>query len=651
MKVTKKDLKDLFDLVEGVEYPLHFVAGVNQVGGVKYYYHDAPPNMLYFLKATPFVPNFYRWGMSQKNLFPIHEEERTIRDVSTYTPQGKKNKIFKNLILNLQRDFENRRLPVATPKMKLLPPQMPSPQRTPVSGDYSPIGTDITFDSFIDPAIVSKLKYKPSMYNVQPEEAIGWVLFTDPNITKPINEAKVFYYNPFGYAYNSQNRYGCKYVGNVPHTKPQNPDIIDIAMVMFGVCPKKNPMLKKILAYDLAKNLEKAGIRVDQSGNKLVIHFAPSMFTGNIFGKWAKKLVREVRKLGKKFEKSVTSPIRDMLKKKAPGVWGVIDKLDKKLGWNDIVKKYNKTVDVLVKKYGAKLMETAIMSGASYVGANYGGNIGLSGDEVKNLTRATIKVGSGLSSKDKSQLLDVLQNSVNVTDLASGDMKAITGNILTNVKNEMIGQKGTEGEDDWNTFRDTLGSMIKDAKGEAKKIFDQNVAPKIAPIARTSEQYKEMYSAFFKEESKPKVKESQIESVAKKELDDNLPLTKREDITETMKKVTGKDLITYQGLTYDEAIDKAREYEQDAFTLVSIPSGWRLPVVQKHFDTEYEKAGIRIPFENKKFLGKRYDDAFAYAEKMANADLPLGKKVPFYWEEPYVKQYFDNYANKLNRML
>lgn len=492
-KISKKDIRALCELAGAAESPIQFLAGVsnsqnNSVGSVRYYLKDVPHNdrsFIYFMKAVPFVPDFNRFPMAfDRNRLPRHEVQRSMCDVSTYTPECKRNKIFKHLMLNLQKDFELRKTPFPLQQMDLISPQTPSMYRPyvaydaraevsgPFNGIPAPIGTNIKFDDFLNTNVIDNMLYTPTNHprrrNIYPEKAIGWMVFSDPAITKPINEAKVFYYNPFGFVGSNNN----------PVYKNRG-DLASVVCLFNGINPVTNPRLRKIIGFELARLMQRDGCIPHQSRKGLAMLLPTGETVSGLFDKWTKKLVRYVKKVGKKIEKGFTTPIRNYLKEKAPGVWGVIDKIDKKLGVEKTLKKFGGKLTSLAEKYGPKLMEAATNAAVSAT-ASY---VGVDPAMAQKYTQMAIKTADHLSSGKKDKLLKVAVNAFSETDINKGDVGEIVGDMLTSVKDQMVSTKGKEGTQDFNSFLNIVQDMYKEGKKEMTKVIkEEKVTEKLEPV-------------------------------------------------------------------------------------------------------------------------------------------------------------------------
>ena len=492
-KITKSDLLALLTIAGQAKSPIQFLAGANrEVGSVRYYIKDVPHNgrsFIYFLKAVPNVADFWRWPMSfDRDRQLRHESQRSMCDVSTYTPAPQRNKIFKHLMLNLQKDFELRSVPFPLQQMELMAPQSPSMFRPivannpmipnsgvsgPFNGIPAPIGTNISFDDFLNTDVIDNMQYMPSNHprgrNIYPEKAIGWMVFSDPAITQPINEAKVFYYNPFGF------------VGNTKEPVYKQ-DLASVVCLFNGINPKTNPRLRKLIGMEMARVMQRDGCIPIQNHQGLAMVLPPGESVGNLFGKWSKKLTKWVKHTGKKIEKGLTTPMRNWMKEKAPGVWKIIDSVDKKLGVEKILKKYGVTLEVMAKKYGAKLMEAAVNAAVS-TAASY---VGVDPKLAQKYTMVAIKTADQLSSGKKADLLKIASTAFSAADINKGDVGEIVSSMLTSVKDQMVGEKGVEGKQDFNSFLNIVQDMYTEGKKEMTKVLkEEKVAEKIEPLLQS----------------------------------------------------------------------------------------------------------------------------------------------------------------------
>lgn len=487
MMLSSNFIGKLFDLANKEKHIIQLVSGYN-TGQIKYYISQAPsdfsgfmkinPNMvkdasLLFHKAVPYVPNFYDLPMSfDSDRLPSNYRSAKITDYSQYGP-GKITKIIDDLVLNTDEDFINRHSPVPLDRYNLYRPNCPQAYRPLINVcgvGVDPIGTSIDFDHFIDGRLVNQYEFKPenhpSKYTYYPENPLGFVIFTDPRIKRPIKSAIVQYYSPFG-----DTKFRNRSHGTVEYNTAEP---IDYYLNLLGINSMKgNQFLRKLAAFELAKGLEQEeGIPCNMIDGKLTVMMPSQVYanktTSGIFDSWVKKLTRQVKKLGKKIEKSFTTPLRNQLKEKMPAVWASIDKLDKSIGFERTMKKFGTQLDGIAEKYGSKLMEAAVNAAASRAGAY----VGMDPDTVKTITNVTVKTADFLTNKDKDKLAKLIDN-VDSDALMRGDITSITNDIMGSIKGKMIDEKGGEGLTDYNNLVNLLGEMKQDFIKEGTKTIEK----------------------------------------------------------------------------------------------------------------------------------------------------------------------------------
>ena len=232
------------------------------------------------------------------------------------------------------------------------------------------------------------------------------------------------------------------------HNMKEGLDLASITMVMLGICPKKNPKVRKIIGFELAKALDRTE-KVVKHKNKLMVT------TKGFFDVMIKKAIRQIRKVGKRFEDQVTANVREYLKNKAPGVWKTIDTIDRKVGFTKSMKHWHNEIAKFSQKYGGKIMNMAVIAVATY----YGGPAG------KMAATALLKVADKLSEKDKKVLKQVVQESGDLSKVDPNALNQTLFKAFAQLKDKMIKEKGpNQGEKDFSEFLNLSKTMIKEGR-------------------------------------------------------------------------------------------------------------------------------------------------------------------------------------------
>jgi hypothetical protein len=253
-------------------------------------------------------------------------------------------------------------------------------------------------------------------------------------------------------------------------------DLASILLNMIGVCPRMNPFLRRLAGFEIGKQLRQNGLNIIQDGNYIVME-TPAVTSG-FFGNIIKKAVKAMKSAGSKIQKSLLDPIREWMKSKVPAVWNVVDKFDKGSGFTKTLKKFSKGVEGIALKYGEKVLSMAIMATATVVG----------GPGASVAAGMLLKVADNLSNKDKKVLTQIVDAAGQVEKVDKTDMKDLTVNLFSSLKDQMITSTGKEGEVDF----DMIMNMAKEAvvkteksKEEAKTVVS-GVGIGIMPLTQYS---------------------------------------------------------------------------------------------------------------------------------------------------------------------
>lgn len=418
MKVSKNELNKLIKSINGVKYTMHFVAGCNNknknknLGSVLYFSDMLYPDSMRFFKADVFSPDdIHNWNFGQK----CNCEKTFAKTFYDFTETRK----IKNPNINFRRDFLQRNPNPATPINEYEDINNDKNRYMFVGGNLNQ--NKLSFDDFLNKELIKNMQYSKKIKVVNGGNIEGNVIYYDDYIDVPINYTKAFYYNPYGAISNKSNRLPCL-----------NPayDLTDYVLLKEGVSPYRNRCFKRLIAFNLMKELENEGLNIVKNNNKYIIPIDKTVGGKSAYQKYWDKLIRSVKKTGKKIEKSFTEPIRKYLKKNAPALWKAIEKIDKSLGFTKITKKYGKELEKLGQKYGAKLMETAIMVGSQYVASQ----VGVDPNLTKQAISMAVKTYDNITDKDKGQLENILNTA---TYINSPDVQNVFSRMFSATENAM----------------------------------------------------------------------------------------------------------------------------------------------------------------------------------------------------------------------
>lgn len=256
-------------------------------------------------------------------------------------------------------------------------------------------------------------------------------------------------------------------------------DLASIISIMFGVCPKRNPLLKRLIGLEIAKNLNNQGYNVNKKDNS--VYLTTSGFFDNII----KKISRSIKSSGKKIEKEILKPIRETLKQNAPEVWEFIDKTDRSLGITNTLKKHSKEIDKISRKYGGMVIEKVITMAA----AAYGGPAG------SMAASALISVANNLSEKEKKSLSDVVEKEGNINNIDRYELKNTMSSLFSKIKEGMYKEGGNQGLEDFQRLLDISKDIQSKAVIKSKEL--SGLKADVTPLYGSSWPYLGAFLSIF----------------------------------------------------------------------------------------------------------------------------------------------------------
>ena len=307
----------------------------------------------------------------------------------------------------------------------------------------------VNWDSFLDERKVMSFDFsKPSPGNELTIKGTGIMILEDPFTNKE------------------------KIQRNNLRVIKQGVDLSSLLLGMLGVSPQTNPYLRRLTGFELAKAMKKAGLQVVQNGSWILLKFPDTV--GGFLGNMIKKTVHEIKQVGKRIQKGLLDPVRETMKSKIPGVWKTIDKFDRNSGITKSLKKFSGVVEDVTKKYGEVVMRFAIMAAATIAGGPQ------NAAAASMLLTAADKMSAALSKKERKVLKEVVDVGGNLERIDKTDLKDLTVNLFSNIKNEMVKKKGTEGKNDFQKIINMARNTI-----EETKVSEQEVKKTVAGIGMT----------------------------------------------------------------------------------------------------------------------------------------------------------------------